>query len=179
MLKTDAYHKLKTGLYKLKTLYKNMVYCMYGNDQSELKFLKLKELLITFYKNGSQTVYRRTVSLNLNSKNIWKYLDKKYRTALSIFRISSHNLHIEYGRYNNTPRNQRLLQFKRLSLDKMLNKDLYLYYFIRWNRTMVTLLTLRWNKILQFVDSRKLNEFIYHEEDLSQRGNGSPNVIFN
>ena len=44
-----------------------------------------------------------------------KYLDftveRKFRIALSRFRISSHDLFIERGRYENQPRNERMCRF--------------------------------------------------------------------
>ena len=43
------------------------------------------------------------------------YLDdtseRKYRIALSKFRLSSHNLEIEVGRYNNVPRSDKICRF--------------------------------------------------------------------
>ena len=41
-------------------------------------------------------------------KHLEKITDHKFRTALTRFRISSHNLFIETGRYDNTPRSNRI-----------------------------------------------------------------------
>ena len=43
-------------------------------------------------------------------------LDKKFRISLSKFRLSSHNLAIERGRYENIPRNERKCIFCNLNV---------------------------------------------------------------
>ena len=63
--------------------------------------------------NESQklTLYRRFKNESRTEKYIDCIHENKYKISLSRFRLSSHNLMIETGRYNGMPRDERLCNF--------------------------------------------------------------------
>ena len=71
---------------------------------------KLLNSLKTFEKIKQPSyIFSATFFAFLNYKTIWNFPFK--RSFLTRIRISAHNLNIETGRYNSTPREQRLCKF--------------------------------------------------------------------
>ena len=69
----------------------------------------------TWYSDINNSSRLQTYSIFKHNLELESYLnldiDKKYKLALTRFRTSSHSLMIETGRYENTPREQRICQF--------------------------------------------------------------------
>ena len=110
---------VRIGPFTLGQFYNNTVSTMFGITNMILKSHSQqsnKEYLTFTHKSGTpisiiRVVYSLIAYINMTS-NKKKYLDDiletKYRLALSRFRTSSHSLFIETGRYDNTPRTERL-----------------------------------------------------------------------
>ena len=92
--------------------------------ETTIPFQLIRQRILDTYK---QTWYSEiNNSSRLQSYSIFKHdfeleryldldIDKKYKLALTRFRTSSHKLMIEIGRYDNTPREQRICQFCNMS----------------------------------------------------------------
>ena len=89
-------------------------------DQNEINLNQIKQQNFDQYYqswysaiNNSQRLisysrYKHTFTLEPYLDNIH---ERKFQTALTRFRLSSHNLEIEIGRYQNIPREERLCKF--------------------------------------------------------------------
>ena len=91
---------------------------LWTNEQHcDIFFLEIKQRILDQYNqswysdiNNSQRL--ASYSRIKHSFESESYLDniseRKYKIALSKFRLSSHNLEIETGRYNSIPRSERI-----------------------------------------------------------------------
>ena len=123
MLKTDAdanaNYNGKNWAYQIKSILQQHGLEYIWNQQTELEipFNTIKQRILDMYNqkwysdiNNSSRL--KSYSLYKHEFIFEKYLkvitEPKYKIAMSRFRTSSHELRIETGRYDNTPREQRL-----------------------------------------------------------------------
>ena len=107
---------------QIKTILQRHGFDYVWREQADIiiPFQLIRQRILDTYK---QTWYSEiNNSSRLQTYSIFKYnfelesylnldIDKKYKLALTRFRTSSHSLMIETGRYENTPREQRICQF--------------------------------------------------------------------
>lgn len=123
MLKEDAdigrNYNGKNWAFQIKTILQQhgLEYVWNQQFDAEIPFNAIKQRIFDMYTqkwyadiNNSNRL--QSYSTHKQIFELEKYLniltENKYKTALSRFRTSSHSLFIETGRYDNTPRHQRL-----------------------------------------------------------------------
>jgi hypothetical protein len=108
-------HQIKTMLQKL-----GLSNIWINQETCDISFNIIKQRILdhyyqTWYSEINNSRRLITYSRFKHSFELEPYLDqiteKKYRIALSRFRLSSHSLEIERGRYFNIPQNERKCQF--------------------------------------------------------------------
>ena len=121
MLKQDSDLNINC-VTQIKTILQRHGFDYVWREQADIiiPFQLIRQRILDTYK---QTWYSEiSNSSRLQTYSIFKYnfelesylnldIDKKYKLALTRFRTSSHSLMIETGRYENTPREQRICQF--------------------------------------------------------------------
>jgi len=122
MLKTDVenrhYYNRNNWAYQLKHILDTcgLSYIWHNQSTMPVNYTIVKNRILDMYKqswySGINNPGRlETYSLFKNEFIFENYLDfitiRKYRIALTRFRVSSHDLAIERGRYINVPRNER------------------------------------------------------------------------
>ena len=91
-----------------------------NQEQNDIPFNEIKQRIID--QTNQEILMANTTSSKLETYCLFKldtscesYLNKitlnKYKFALSRFRLSSHNLALETGRYNNIPKENRICTF--------------------------------------------------------------------
>ena len=118
LFKEDNTYAHSNWAYQIKTLLQShgLNYIWLNQTEIEIPFQTIKQRIIDTYKQSWYTAINnspRLISYSLFKHEFTSetYIDtvneNKYRYCLSRFRISSHNLAIETGRYDNTPRENR------------------------------------------------------------------------
>lgn len=123
MLKNDANNNISYNgtnwAFQIKTMLDSLGLSYIWTQQAEtdvpLNLIK-QRLFDTCYQTWCTDIYNSNRLLTYarfkHEFECEEYLtfiaDSKFRTALTRFRLSSHNLHIERGRYENVPRHDRL-----------------------------------------------------------------------
>ena len=139
MLKQDSDLNINC-VTQIKTILQRHGFDYVWREQADIiiPFQLIRQRILDTYK---QTWYSEiSNSSRLQTYSIFKYnfelesylnldIDKKYKLALTRFRTSSHSLMIETGRYENTPREQRICQF--CNMGKI--EDEY-HFFIRLSK---------------------------------------------
>lgn len=123
MLKNDAdanrNYNRKNWAFQIKSILQEHGFEFVWNNQSdiEIPFVAIRQRIFDMYfqkwysdinnsnRLQSYCIYKHTFEL----ESYLTYIsESKFKTALSRFRTSSHNLYIETGRYDNTPRHERI-----------------------------------------------------------------------
>ena len=123
MLKSDADENIRYNgnnwAYQIKSILQqhSLEYIWHQQTEIQIPFNNIKQRILDMYNQKWYSDINNSSRLQLYSiyKHDFKpekYLniitETKYKVALSHFRTSSHDLRIETGRYDNTPRDQRL-----------------------------------------------------------------------
>ena len=187
MLKTDAdanaNYNSKNWAYQIKSILQQHGLEYIWNQQTELEipFNTIKQRILDMYNQKWYSDINN--SSRLNSYSLYKHefifekylnviTEPKYKIAMSRFRTSSRELRIETGRYDNTPREQRLC--KSCNMNKIEDefhfllvcpkyRDLRCKYFKRYYCHWPTLY--KFENIMLSTSNKvivKLAKYIYH-----------------
>lgn len=125
MLKEDADRNIsyngKKWAWQIKSILEHhgLGYVWYSQTEQQIPYLTIKKRIVDTYRQNWYTEINNssrleTYSIFKHDFEREKYLncipENKYKIALTRLRTSSHNLAIETGRYDGTPREMRVCQ---------------------------------------------------------------------